>query len=296
MPKTFRIVFCEFSSPRFEEELAYYTDLIGARKVLQSADGAAYLSLGLDHHNIVLRPGERAALLSTGLQLSAGTDVNRLAAECSRLGFATEMKKGARPGVAELLEVSVAGHRFEFFSSMDMPAPGFSPQGIAPLRLGHVALITPEADVLVRFFQETLAFHVTDWFRDLATFLTCGREHHTMNIIAAPVTKLHHIAFELRGTGHQYDTSDLLAQAHLPIVWGPSRHTAGHNYASYHFDPDHTLVEFYTDMDVYLPDVGYFEPRPWHEDLPQRPRVWSPEDMNAWKTNYDFDFRSAAVA
>ena len=87
--------------------------------------------------------------------------------------------------------------------------------------------------------------------------------------------------------------SDELAKAQKPIVWGPSRHTAGHNYASYHFDPDHVLVELYTDMDIYLADAGYFEPRPWHEDIPQRPRVWPTTDFNAWGTNFDFDFRTA---
>ncbi len=293
MPKMFRLVFCEFSSPRIDEELAYYTELLGATKVLQTPDGAHYLSLGLDHHNIVLRPGAAAGLLSTGFQAGSSVDLEALREECSSLGFEHELKHDARPGVATLLEVVVAGHRFEFFSEMSAPAPGFSTQGIVPIRLGHVALMTPEAGELVRFFEEFLGFHVTDWLQDLATFLTCNRDHHTINIVGAPITKLHHIAFELRGAAHQYEASDQLAKAGKPIVWGPSRHTAGHNYASYHFDPDRTLVELYTDMDVYLPDLGYFEPRPWHEHLPQRPRVWSAEKTNAWDTSFDFDFRTA---
>ena len=31
--------------------------------------------------------------------------------------------------------------------------------------------------------------------------------------------------------------------------------------------------------------LGYFEPRPWHEDNPQRPKVWNPDDYrtaNIW--------------
>ena len=293
MPKAFRIVFCEFSSTRAAEELAYYTDFLGATQVAETSDGAHYLSLGVDHHNIVLRPGEASGLLTTGFQLGAETDLEQMAKELASQGLKYEVKENARPGVAKLLEVAVAGHTFEFFADMETPAPGFSQQGIVPIRLGHVALITPEADALVSFFEKFLGFHVTDWFEGVATFLTCNRDHHTMNIIGAPITKLHHIAFELRGGAHLYESSDMLAKAQKPIVWGPSRHTAGHNYASYHFDPDRTLIEFYTDMDIYLPDVGYFEPRPWHEELPQKPRVWPPTDFNAWKTNFDFDFRTA---
>ena len=293
MPKTHRLVYCEFASPKLEEELAYYTGLIGAKLVHRTDDNVCYLSLGLDHHNIVLRPDDAGGLLVSGFQLSAHTSLEQLSEEFSALQLKSEFKENARPGVPRLLEVVVAGHCFQFFAEMEMPAPGFSTTGIAPSRLGHIALITPEANALVSFFKDTLGFFVTDWFEGLATFLTCNYDHHTINIVGAPITKLHHIAFELRGGAHQYLASDQLATAHFPIVWGPSRHTAGHNYASYHFDPDKTLIELYTDMDIYLADVGYFEPRPWHEELPQRPRIWPPDDFNAWKTHFKFDFADA---
>jgi hypothetical protein len=31
-------------------------------------------------------------------------------------------------------------------------------------------------------------------------------------------------------------------------------------------------------------ELGYFDPRPWHEDRPQRPRNWASEDSprNKW--------------
>ena len=293
MPKTFRIVFCEFSSSHLEEELAYYTQMLGATLTHKSSDGAHYLSLGTDHHNIVLRAGETSGLVTTGFQLNAAVDLDTLEKEFSAFGLQPERQRGKRPGVPELVSVSVAGHSFEFFKQMELPAPGFSTIGIVPSRLGHIALLTPDADKLIQFFSETLGFYTTDWFEGIATFLTCNYDHHTMNIIGAPITKLHHIAFELRGGAHQYLASDQLANAKIPIVWGPSRHTAGHNYASYHFDPDRVLIELYTDMDIYLPEVGYFEPRPWHETLPLRPQVWPPDQFNAWKTAFDFNFATA---
>ena len=293
MPKTHRLVYCEFGSPKLDEELAYYTDLMGAKLVHRAEDGACYLSLGLDHHNIVLRPAATAGLLVSGFQLSAGTRLDELNQLLSAANLKGVLKQNARPGVANLLEVTVAGHCFQFFPEMEMPAPGFSTSGIAPSRLGHIALITPEADALVSFFADTLGFFVTDWFEGIATFLTCNYDHHTINIIGAPITKLHHIAFELRGGAHQYLASDQLAKAQYPIVWGPSRHTAGHNYASYHFDPERVLIELYTDMDIYLADAGYFEPRPWHEQLPLRPQVWPPDEFNAWKTHFQFNFAEA---
>lgn len=69
-----------------------------------------------------------------------------------------------------------------------------------------------------------LGFYPTDWFDDIVTFLTCNYDHHVVNPISGPVTKLHHLAFELRGCAHQYEASDRLTKANVPIQWGPSRH------------------------------------------------------------------------
>jgi len=293
MSKIFRIGYVEFNSANIADELSYYQNIIGATQTGTAADGTRYLSLGLDHHNIALRPAAASGVSAIGWQLGRDMDLPYLARGIREAGLTPVEKSDSRPGVGNLLATELCGYQLEFFSEIAMPAPGFSAIGITPNRLGHIALLSPEAPKLVEFFSGILGFHTTDWFEDAATFLTCNHDHHVLNIIAAPFSKLHHIAFEMRGGGHQYQASDMLAKAGLPIVWGPSRHTAGHNYASYHYDPDRTLVELYSDMDLYLPDLGIFEPRPWHEDLPQRPRVWPLTSMNAWHTNFDFDFRTA---
>jgi catechol-2,3-dioxygenase len=294
VPKVFRLGYTEFTSERIEPALQYYSDVMGSRLVEQGPDGTHYLSLGLDHHNIALRPAATPANALNGFQVSQGITLESLARDFASHGLAAAYKSDARPGVPALLEVkNVAGYDFEFFTEMATPAPGFAQHGIAPNRLGHIALLSPEAKELERFFIDALGFYATDWFEDMVTFLTCNYDHHVVNLVAAPVTKLHHIAFELRGSAHQYEAADRLTKASVPIQWGPGRHTAGHNYASYHYDPNHTLVELYADLDVYLPDLDCFEPRPWHEQLPQRPRVWPLEPLSAWSTKYAFDMAKA---
>ena len=47
-------------------------------------------------------------------------------------------------------------------------------------------------------------------------------------------------------------------------------------------------------MDIFLPELGYCEPRPWHGDLPQRPKHWPLASLSRWDTKYGFDL--AAVA
>ena len=59
--------------------------------------------------------------------------------------------------------------------------------------------------------------------------------------------------------------------AGVNLLWGPSRHTAGHNVAAYHYDPNRVMVELYTEMDQFIPELGMCEPRPWHEHVPMKP-------------------------
>ena len=67
-------------------------------------------------------------------------------------------------------------------------------------------------------------------------------------------------------------------------MWGPGRHIIGHNIAAYHRNPDNVRVELYCEMDQMVNEaLGYFEPRPWHQDRPQVPKVWPKDTLrNYW--------------
>lgn len=293
MYQTFRIAYCDFGSTDVGRMADYYREVMGATEVESGSGSSRYFSLGYDNHNIVIEPAEQSGHTMTGFQLRKGLSVAAFAKTLGDKGLSPKTMTDARPGVKDLVEVEVGGHRLQFIDDIAAVAtPGFGKSGIVPNRIGHVGLISQDAEALTAFFTEVLGFDITDQFEDVATFMTCNRDHHVINVVNAPITKLHHIAFELRGPSHQYVAADMLAKEDIQIVWGPSRHTAGHNYASYHYDPDHTLIELYADMDVYLPDLGYMEPRPWH-DLPQRPKVWPLSEMTRWGTPYEFDFSKA---
>jgi hypothetical protein len=45
------------------------------------------------------------------------------------------------------------------------------------------------------------------------------------------------------------------------------------------------MIELYAEMDQMLDEeLGYYDPKPWHEFRPQRPRAWGPNDSprNKW--------------
>ena len=88
---------------------------------------------------------------------------------------------------------------------------------------------------------------------------------------------MHHVAFEMRDAAHLHNACDLLGQKRIEIIWGPVRHGPGHNVAAYHINPDQQMVEFFAELDRMTDEEdGFFDPRPWHRDQPQRPKIWDP--------------------
>jgi len=163
--------------------------------------------------------------------------------------------------------------------------------GVMPRKLGHVAFHTPDVAGTVKFYCDVLGFKVSDWRSDFFAFLRCSRDHHTINLLQADNANIHHLAFELRDEAEINRACDLLARKDIKLFWGPIRHLIGHNIAIYHKNPDGITVEFFTDLDqMHDEELGYFEPRPWHQDRPQRPKVWGDDTpTNYWGPGHPHD-------
>ncbi len=152
-----------------------------------------------------------------------------------------------------------------------------------PLKFGHIAYQCPDVQGVVKFYRDMLGFRVSDWRSDFFAFLRCSRDHHTVNFLRDPKTAIHHIAFEVRDWSDIKRACDLLARNDILLTWGPIRHIIGHNIAIYHKNPDGVTIEFFCDMDqMFDEDLGFFEPRPWHQDRPQRPKVWGDDTRSNW--------------
>ena len=76
---------------------------------------------------------------------------------------------------------------------------------------------------------------------------------------------------------------DFLGAKNINLSWGPGRHGPGHNIYTYHRNPDDQIIEMFTELDKMLDEsLGYFDPRPWHRDTPQRPKTWNRVDATIW--------------
>ncbi|MBW8857728.1 MAG: VOC family protein, partial [Bradyrhizobium sp.] len=210
--------------------------------------------------------------------------IETLGAALKQADLRPEFQSDPLPGVSRLLSFSdPEGTRFELIQGWT-PTPAQERIGaLAVSKLGHVALATPDPRAASEFYANMMGLRVSDWIEDRFVFMRSGFEHHTLNFARAPVRGLHHVAFELRGAAHMHEACDHLARHKLPVLWGPVRHGPGHNTAIYHRNPDGHVVELFFDLDRMTDEaLGYFEPRPWHRDRPQRPKVWVGLPRDVW--------------
>jgi catechol 2,3-dioxygenase-like lactoylglutathione lyase family enzyme len=272
-----RIGHATFETPDLERQIVYYTNVLGLALVEREKD-TAYLASTLDHHSVVLKRGAAAACRRLSFQIAPGTDMAELERQLSAHGVKSERRSNPSPSIREFVSFDDPnGTGIDVFTDYETARQEFQPSAIVPHKLGHVAFTTTQLPKLVEFYSNVLGFRVSDWMGDFFVFMRCGPDHHTVNFVQAKGTKMHHIAFELKDWAHVETACDHLSRNDIRLIWGPGRHGIGHNIFTYHRNPDGQITELFTELDkMHDEDLGYFEPRPWHRDRPQRPKVWTP--------------------
>jgi len=283
MIKARRIGHATFETPDLDRQIDYYQEVIGLCLVGREAD-RAFLATDVGQLTIVLEkaPQERCTKLS--FEVAPEPDFHHMARLLSEANIGCEKRSNALPGVPQTLTFTDSkGTAIELFSEWQFVATNKLAGGARPVKLGHIAFVVPDPKTTAEFYQQTMDFRVSDWIEDFFVFLRCGLEHHTVNFVRGPTARIHHFAFELRDSSHLLHACDLLGRRGTQILWGPVRHGPGHNIAVYHRNPDGHLVEFFIDLDDMVDEeLGYFEPRPWHRDRPQKPKVWTGQPRDIW--------------
>jgi catechol 2,3-dioxygenase-like lactoylglutathione lyase family enzyme len=270
-----RIGHATFETPDVERQVDYYTGVVGLALLEREKDRVLFVSR-LGDVSVILQRGPAPKLAKIAFQVSPHDDLRALAKTLIGNGISASVDEASVPGIGRVLTFQdPKGTVIEAFTEARPAGPVTQPVAVGPLKLGHIAFMMPDIHPFVEFYQKVLGFRISDWQEDFFCFMRCGADHHTINFAAGKSTRMHHIAFELKDWGHVQTACDHLGQKDVPIIWGPGRHGISHNIFIYHRDPDDQMVEFYTEMDQMLDeDLGYFDPRPWHKDRPQRPKVW----------------------
>src|SRR6266404_1347929 len=157
---------------------------------------------------------------------------------------------------------------------------------IAPRKLGHVLLFTPDMERLMRFYTGTLGMKLSDRSRGIIAFLRCNTDHHTLALLSSHAPGFHHASFQV-GTVDEIAMGAVhMAERGWQPGWGLGRHVIGSNFFYYLRDPWGSFSEYYYDLD-YIPEGCAWEPR----DFPPEDSlyVWGPpcpadfgENKEAW--------------
>lgn len=234
-----------YSTPDLVEQTEYYTDVLGLT-VTGQEKGKVYLSSTVDHHSVILEQGSDAACVQIGFQIGPDADLDAVEAHVNALDIKTERKTDAQPTISDMLVFDdFKGTRMEIFRRPESQGLAFGDKGIVPHKLGHIAFHVDDVQKATDYYCKVLGFRVSDWMGDFFSFLRCGTDHHTINLIGTGVNKHHHSAFELRDWAHIQQACDILCRKGYKLIWGPGRHGIGHNLFTYHAAPNGLTVELF---------------------------------------------------
>ena len=273
-----RLGYAVLSTDDIERQAQYYSNILGLF-VVQKNDRGAVLATRQGLECVVLEKlgGGTPGLTGLSFQIDPNTSLEDAQRLLGIAGVRSEIRFGKTANIGQVVAFKdPKGTEIELFNRISFADTDQEERGVGILKLGHVAYTVADIAGVTDFWCNVLGFRKSDWRAETAVFLRCSVDHHTINFFKGEATELHHIAFELKDFPELVRASDLLARKNHPLDWGPARHTIGHNCACYHNNPDGLRIELYAEMDQMMDEaLGYFEPRPWHEDRPQYPKDWS---------------------
>ena len=274
MVKISRILHVTLETPDIERQLDYYQRIMGLYLTARNAE-SAYLATKIGELAVILRKGPIARCVRLTFQVAPSTEFKVAERELGVEGVRVHMRHDPQPNAPDsLIFEDPNGTEIELLRETNFLAvKGVT--GISPFKLGHVAFIVEDPVATASFYERALGFRVSDWVDNFFVFMRCGPDHHTVNFLKSEHRRMHHFAFEMRDAAHLTESCDVLGREKLEIIWGPVRHGPGHNIATYHLNTDGLMIELFTELDrMSNEELGHFDPRPWQEDRPQKPKTW----------------------
>jgi catechol 2,3-dioxygenase-like lactoylglutathione lyase family enzyme len=270
-----RMSHATLETPDLERQIDYFTQVVGL-VVAARENGRAFLATKVGDLAVQLEKSDQPKCARIAFQVDPATGFDDMRKGLEAEGVKPQAKNDAVPGIPQMLTFEdPKGTRVEVFAEQVPIAKNQPVAGVGPLKLGHLAFCVDEPKNFVDWYTRVLGFRVSDWIQDWFAFMRCGPDHHTVNFVRGKRTQMHHIAFELKDWAQIQAACDFLGAKNINLIWGPGRHGPGHNIYTYHRNPDDQIIELFTELDKMLDEeLGYFDPRPWHRDRPQVPKVW----------------------
>ena len=134
--------------------------------------------------------------------------------------------------------------------------------GVAPRRLGHVLLFTPDMPRQMDFYTRVLGMRLSDRSGDVISFLRCTPDHHNLAFLTSHAPGFHHGSFQVGSVDEIGMGAGQMVDRGWQPGWGFGRHVIGSNFFYYIRDPWGSFAEYFFDLDV-IPEDCAWEPRDW---------------------------------
>lgn len=261
--------------PDIDEAEEFYIDRWGMAPV--NGDGDAqrryFRALASPHHALSLEQApegaERGELAHVSFDVVTRADLDAAVVEAVAAGGSVVREPG--PPVGPGHEASAAlrdpdGNVVELIYGATVTEETHRARIVAPRKLGHVVLNTPQRKTMERFYAQ-LGLKVSDRTARGMSFLRCNRDHHSLAVVDSERTGVQHVAFDVVEMDNVMVALGALTREGTACVWGPGRHGPGHNIFTYYADPAGVFIEYYADLEQVEEELdGPLEEKFWGDE------------------------------
>ncbi|WAJ28371.1 VOC family protein [Antarcticirhabdus aurantiaca] len=280
----------KLTTTRLREVVRDSTEVLGLR-VTREAGGEVWLSSNGRTAELVLIEDDANACHTIGLEALSEADVTFAAGRVEGAGcriLSREPSLGCFR--AAVTFATPEGLRFEIHTPAadDMYRPRYATTGVAPRRIDHANLISPDPVATRRQLTEICGMRLSErMVNDALSWMYGGnRQHHILGVVKGTAPGLHHYSFEFPEFAMYCRLGDILDRHDRQLVWGPGRHRPGDNTYAYYLDPSGCMVECSGPMATVADDTA-FEPR----IITNLERPGNVRDMNVWGTPAPLEWR-----
>jgi catechol 2,3-dioxygenase len=264
----------ELLTPRPEDSLQCFVDVVGLREVQRAAD-SVYLrgESEYERYGLKLTAAPRPGIGHLGLRTTGADALARRVAALERAGVAgawIEDDFGHGPAYRF---ATPQGHTIELYweTERQPQEPGDPPlprdrlarrggPGVAVRRLDHVNLLAADVSPALDLAWRHLGFSLYDALREddgstSAGWLSAGQRPLELVYTrdrAGASGRLHHVAFWVDTREEVLRAADIFVDRGVTIEVPPAQHTIGRSFFLYGFEPGGNRIEITTGADLVL--------------------------------------------
>lgn len=235
-------------------------DILGLR-VTREENGCVWLSSNGRSAELVLHEASENAIRSVGFEAVSEAAVAEAASRVEDAGCKLASTEPSLSCCKTGMQfVTPHGHTFELHSPVETEIYGnrHPTTGMAPLRIDHVNITSPEPTQTRAYMEEILGMRLSERMVDdgLSWMRGGNRLHHILGIVRGD-TGLHHYSWEVAEFSDYCLLGDRLDTIEKNFIWGPGRHRPGDNTFAYYIDACGAMVECAGNMALINDDDRY---------------------------------------